>query len=466
MLFNSLPFIAIVAITFILYYLPFLRKLQIHILILVSFLIYAYNQPYLLILLIISIFINSGVAFLLIRTEDLKYRRLLSTLGIAANLGILLFFKYSMLLASLFLMDSHSSLGFLLALPLPIGISFYTFHGISYLIDTFKRKHSINEQRGNLKNHILNSGLYMAFFPQVVAGPIVKSKDFMPQIMAKKFQTIEWEKIFESLVIGYFLKLVVADNLKDQTYWINFPYFLNKSTLHLSTLIFGYSIQIFADFAGYSLIAIGFAKLFGYNLIENFNFPYISQSFSEFWQRWHISLSTWLKEYLYFPLGGNKKGEFNTYLNLMIVMFLGGLWHGAAWSYAIWGLFHGTLLVIERMGGKKNAVPNLPFLKIVRIFIVFSLVTWGWLLFKLPNFNHVIEYIKSFCNNRYWELNINMVYILLLSIPVILYHLSYLYKINSNTNNLSLIKPYAYGIMLFLIATNSGSASEFIYFQF
>ena len=146
----------------------------------------------------------------------------------------------------------------------------------------------------------------------------------------------------------FFKKWLVADNLKDITYWISYPFFQNLSSLTLITLLTGYSAQIFADFAGYSLIAIGVAELFGYHLPQNFNFPYISKSFSEFWTRWHISLSSWLKEYLYFSLGGNRKGKGRTYLNLLIVMFLGGLWHGAAWSFAVWGLWHGTALVIER----------------------------------------------------------------------------------------------------------------------
>jgi alginate O-acetyltransferase complex protein AlgI len=466
MLFNSFQFISIVLITFLLYYLPLLRKVQVHLLIGISLFVYAYNQPYLLALLIVSILINGVLSFIIINTLNVKFRKVVALAGIIANLSILIFFKYNFLLATLFSIETYSSLGFLITLPLPIGISFYTFHGISFLIDTYKSKNNFsNEVPFNLKNHLLSSSLYMAFFPQLVAGPIVKSKHFMPQIKHKEFKNIEWENTFKALVTGYFLKLVIADNLKDQTYWINFPYFLNKSTLHLGALVYGFSIQIFADFAGYSLIAIGLAKLFGYNLIENFNFPYISRSFSEFWQRWHISLSSWLREYLYFPLGGNKKGKFRTYLNLMIVMFLGGLWHGAAWSYAIWGLFHGTLLVLERIFEKTIQIPQIKIFKFLRVIVVFSFVTWGWLLFKLTNFNHVIEYMKAFSHNRYWELNSNMIYIFLFSIPVVVYHLLYLYQDN-NLKHINYIKPFVYGTMLFLIVTNHGSASEFIYFQF
>ncbi len=468
MLFNSFQFSGIVLITFLFYYLPFFQKIQIHILIAASLFIYAYNQPYLLILLIISIVINAGTVYLIRGTnqKNIRIQKLWATIGILMNLGILILFKYSFLLASTLSIGSDSFLGFLLTIPLPIGISFYTFHGISFLVDTLReQKSNSNSQNVKLGKHILDSSLYMSFFPQLVAGPIVKSKYFLPQIKTKKINSIEWEKAFEALVTGYFLKLVIADNMTDQTYWINYPYFINKSTPHLGILLFGYSIQIFADFAGYSLIAIGLAKLFGYNLIDNFNFPYISKSFSEFWNRWHISLSSWLKEYLYFPLGGNKKGNFRTYFNLILVMFIGGLWHGAAWSYAIWGLFHGLLLAIERLFKGKLNLPDSFLVKTFRILIVFSFVTFGWLLFKLPNFSHVILYLDALFNHRYWEFNKNMVYILLYSTPVVLYHLFYLYK-NNYLINYEKLKPVAYGIMLFLILINSGTASEFIYFQF
>jgi alginate O-acetyltransferase complex protein AlgI len=152
--------------------------------------------------------------------------------------------------------------------------------------------------------------------------------------------------------------MVIADNLKDYTFWISFPYYQGFGTLTNLTLLFGYSIQIFADFAGYSLIAIGFAAALGYKIPDNFDFPYISRSLSEFWRRWHISLSTWLRDYLYFPLGGNRKGKIRTYVNLMTVMTLGGLWHGAAWSYAVWGIYHGFGLAVERFFGFDKSKKN------------------------------------------------------------------------------------------------------------
>lgn len=200
------------------------------------------------------------------------------------------------------------------------------------MLDVFREKKS-NSKRivpASLREHAGRTILFISFFPHLIAGPILKANDFYPQISHKKFNQINWERSFKTLVLGYFFKMVVADNLMDFTSSIIYPEY--QSSLTLLAMLFGYSFQIFADFAGYSLIAIGLAKLFGYNLMENFNFPYISSSFKEFWKRWHISLSTFLMEYLYFPLGGNRKGKVRTYINIMTTMILGGLWHGAAWS--------------------------------------------------------------------------------------------------------------------------------------
>jgi alginate O-acetyltransferase complex protein AlgI len=236
--------------------------------------------------------------------------------------------------------------------------------------------------------------------------------------------------------------------------------------------LFGYSFQIFADFAGYSLIAIGFAKLFGYNFKDNFNFPYISSSFKDFWKRWHISLSSFLMEYLYIPLGGNKKGEFRTYLNLFIVMFLGGLWHGAEWRYAVWGSFHGIALALERLMGKNKTIINNGVYKFFKSITVFLFVSIAWLLFKLTNFSDVLNYFSLIVKN-FSLINTDkrgdvatLTYIFIFSLPVIFYHVFYLFK---DKKPMLLIKKFEYafyGLMLFLLMVNSGYSESFIYFQF
>jgi alginate O-acetyltransferase complex protein AlgI len=270
--------------------------------------------------------------------------------------------------------------------------------------------------------------------------------------------------------------MVIADNLNVITGEMLVPAYHSSATLIL--LLFAYSIQIFADFAGYSLIALGLAGLYGYTLIENFNFPYISKSFSEFWTRWHISLSTFLKEYLYFPLGGNRKGKIRTYFNLLIVMVLGGIWHGAAWSYAVWGLFHGLALSIERLildlierKTKRKAQPGI-VKSILNTSLVFSMVSLGWLLFKFPDFKGVLEYVQAILNhfNFYPVVNLALaIPILFYTLPVVLYHLVYLFfnkEKNIHPLFIGWLKPLSYSIMLFFIMTASGNPGTFIYFQF
>lgn len=470
MLFNSFEFIILVLATFIIYYLPICKKIQVYILILASLAFYTFHNPILLALLLSSIFINVVASYLIVHSQKNKSKRIYSILGVILNLGILAFFKYSPLIGVSFF-SSHSSIGeFLVSIPLPVGISFFTFQGISLVVDTFKHEKA-NEYQSLIPRqfalHSFRTALFISFFPQLVAGPIVKAHDFLPQIKTKTFKDINWEKVFKDIVIGYFLKMVIADNLKDQTFWISYPYFEYFSSLSLSGLLFGYSMQIFADFAGYSLIAIGISGLFGYNLHDNFLYPYISTSLSEFWRRWHISLSSFLKEYLYIPLGGNRKGKFRTYINLMITMVLGGLWHGAAWSYAVWGTYHGVFLAIERLLKDHISIRNTVFIQIIKGLFIFSFVTLGWLLFKLPEFGHVIKYVYALVGNLSPSVNLEVItHVAIYSVPVICYHLYYLLKPRLQNLNIYKFEPIIYGFMIFSIMTNSGSANEFIYFQF
>ena len=491
MLFNSLIFVVFVVITFFLYYLPQYRRWQVPILIGASFIFYAWSSPSLLFLLIFSVLVNTIASFKVINTSNHSQQLFWAGLGVVLNLGILGLFKYAGLLTRLGLSFLNLSaplpgepLAFLLTLPLPIGISFYTFQGISLVLDVLHQqegKQKVFLKKMSPKDYFLNTLFFISFFPQLVAGPIVQAKDFYPQIKNKYFPDINWRIVFNYLVGGYFLKMVVADNLKDFTFWISFPFYQNLGTVTNLVLLFGYSMQIFADFAGYSMIAIGIGAAFGYTLPENFNFPYISRSIAEFWRRWHISLSSWLRNYLYIPLGGNRKGEFRTYLNLMIVMTLGGLWHGAAWSYAVWGIFHGVGLALERFMGIASKPQNEPekphfisvLLNSLQVFAVFSFVSLGWLFFKLPNFNEALDFLRSLGNIGIGPRWTYVVPVFIFSLPVVLYHLPHFPKIKTPKHNYepdvpksSTWQKLALGIMLFLIILNSGNAHEFIYFQF
>jgi len=468
MLFTSVIFLILLLITFCLYYIPIVSRWQSQILILSSLLFYAYNQPILVLLLLFSVSINIVSSYYIV-FGNRNFQKMFAYGGVILNLSILIFFKYSPLLYKSLFKGSLSLDSFFLTLPLPIGISFFTFQGISLIVDVYKEKYISNKHLvpQSFLQHARQILLFKGFFPQLISGPIVKAHDFIPQITTKYFKNIEWEYVFKHLVTGYFLKMVIADNLKEYSKYMDFPYFSQLSTLTLIVMLFGYSFQIFADFAGYSLIAIGFAKLFGYHFNANFNFPYISTSFKEFWKRWHISLSTFLMEYLYIPLGGNKKGKIRTYVNLFIVMLLGGLWHGAEWSYAVWGAFHGLALAIERLiSGKGEKARSLTY-KIFKGVTVFVFITLAWLLFKLSNFTNVIGYIESIFNNNanYTDFK-NEFFIVLYSLPVILYHMIYLCKNTMVFNYFKKIEYVAYGLLLFLIFHNSGSPGTFIYFQF
>lgn len=469
MLFTSFAFVLFVILTLCLYYLPLLSRWQIPILIVASLVFYASNQANLLWLLILSVSVNILSSYLVVYGQH-HLQRFYAVLGVVINLGILCFFKYGPLLGRTFFSADEAFCRFLISLPLPIGISFFTFQGISLVVDTYRNR-DVPQYRSliarNLIQHTQNVFFFKAFFPQLVSGPIVKAHFFLPQIKTKYWSAIQWESCFRALVTGYFLKMVVANSLNDQTMLMTYPYFENYSSLTLVVLLVGYSMQIFADFAGYSLIAIGLAGLFGYTFPINFNFPYIATSFSEFWQRWHISLSSFLRDYLYIPLGGNRSGTLQTYRNLLMTMVLGGLWHGADWSYAVWGFAHGIALVVERYVDNRFSFASTIAGKIGRGLLVFSYVTLLWLLFKLPNFSHVIAYGHALLHNVD-KVNDGRIFMLigLYSLPVVVYHFAYLLRpLGSQSARLKWdFVPYS--IMLFLIITNSGSSEAFIYFQF
>ena len=384
MTFTSWQFGVFVAAVFVAYYVPPFRAYQIQLLVIASLFFYGYGQPELLPLLAVAVL---GTYLFLILS--LQNRRIWLPFGIAFNLALLGFFKYKFLFVDPTSsgLASTTPVGFLLKLPLPIGISFFVFHNISLLVDLTRRKTAAPD--------LTSIFLYIIFFPQLVSGPITRAEMFMPQIKPKYLADVPVIEAAKWILSGFFFKLYVANNLNEMTSYMDFPLYETLQTQDRWLLVFLYGYQIYADFFGYSAIAIGLALLFGYRLPVNFNLPYIAISFSEFWTRWHISLSNWLRTYLYIPLGGNRRGAIRTYLNLMIVMGLGGLWHGAGLSYLTWGLLHGLMLVIER--------PLLPYLQAIdsmvfraaRIGFVFVAVTLLWIFFKLPNFEHAVSYLSG-----------------------------------------------------------------------
>jgi len=450
MTFTSWQFGVFVAVVFGAYYLPPFRKFQVLLLVLASVFFYGFGQPELLPLLLVAV-----LGTYLFLALSFRNRTIWMPAGIAFNLALLAFFKYKFLFIDTTHLSGATPVDFLLRLPLPIGISFFVFHNISLLVDLTR------EKRPPPLGDVF---LYIIFFPQLVAGPITRAAMFMPQIVPKRVGDVDYVEAARWILIGYFFKLFVANNLNEMTSYMDFPLYETLRTQDRWLLVLLYSYQIYADFFGYSAIALGLGLLFGYRLPVNFNLPYISASFSEFWTRWHISLSSWLRNYLYIPLGGNRHGTARTYLNLMIVMTLGGLWHGASLSYALWGLFHGLLLVIERPFLALFRAPG-PAVQAVRAGIVFLCVTMLWIFFKLPDFNHALAYLHGMFvptdNPNPTKLFHNMA--LLYSLPVIIQHLGFGALVSTSLRRW---EPYLYGAIAALAFLDAGPDAAFIYFQF
>src|ERR1700722_15972243 len=454
MTFTSWQFGAFIAMVFGAYYLPPFKSFQVQLLVVASLFFYGYGQPELLPLLAVAVL---GTYLFLILA--LRNRALWLPIGISFNLVLLAFFKYKFLFIGPASPGAAglSPIDFLLQLPLPIGISFFVFHNISLLVDL--------TGKGKEPPDIQSVFLYIIFFPQLVSGPITRAEMFMPQIQPKYFGDIPFVEAARWILTGFFFKLYVANNLNEMTSYMDFPLYETLRTQDRWLLVFLYSYQIYADFFGYSAIAIGLALLFGYRLPINFNLPYISVSFSEFWTRWHISLSSWLRTYLYVPLGGNRHGAFRTYLNLMIVMGLGGLWHGAGLSYLMWGLLHGLLLVIERPLLTPLQSIDSAFFRAVRMSFVFVCVSLLWIFFKMPNFDHAVSYLSGMFTPGTNPSPPKLFYslALLYSLPVIIQHFV---SGSALERTLRRAEPYLYGSMAALMYLEAGPETSFIYFQF
>lgn len=359
-------------------------------------------------LLFLSTFINYVAGLALARTERSLVRKLIVGLAVISGLSILGFFKYygfflTSFAAILETAGLERDLPFMQVI-LPVGISFFTFQGISYVVDVYRR--DIAAERS-----LTNVMLYISFFPQLVAGPIVRAADFLPQLHRPVGLTNAHIGIGVVLILsGLAKKMVIANYLATE---LVDPVFFDPTAvgaLDLLIGIYGYAIQIYCDFSGYSDIAIGVAALLGYRFLENFDQPYRASSLQDFWRRWHISLSTWLRDYLYVPLGGNRHGEAKTYRNLFLTMFLGGIWHGAAWTFVFWGTFHGAMLAVERYGRRKldefapaHVAPG-GFLTaigngaqhIVGIVWTFHLVCFAWIFFRADSFPTAGSYLAGF----------------------------------------------------------------------
>ena len=473
MLFNSTSFAIFLPIVFIIYWSLKNKHLiyQNLILLISSYIFYGWWDWRFLSLIALSTVVDYLVGIQIDKAESKKTKRNFLLISLIVNLGLLAVFKYFNFFITSF-EEMLNSLGlpfdtWTLNIILPVGISFYTFQTLSYSIDLYK---------GKIKhtNDFISFAAFVAFFPQLVAGPIERASHLLPQFIKKRKFNYQIAISGISLIsYGFFKKLVIADRL---AIYVNniFSDIENANTLSLLLGIIFFSFQIYADFSGYSLIARGSAKLLGFDLILNFNKPYLASSITSFWKRWHISLSTWFRDYLYIPLGGNRVSQLRNYYNLIIVFLLSGLWHGANWTFVIWGALHAFYLIIY-LQYKKTFNPKLTenlFRKFINILTVYSCVTFAWIFFRANDLNHAMIYINKIIE---LDFSLNLVQIsaekgplnLALSLCVIiLLYVSYLLP-----KNLSFKKTSSYllfNLIIILIITLIGvnGKTEFIYFQF
>ena len=391
MLFSTTTFIIIFLPIVIAIYYGLLRKtktLKNVFLFLVSILFYAWGEPYFVLIMLLSIIVNWFFGGLVDKYREDKIKvRIVIVLMFIFNLSILGVFKYLNFIIS----NTNSFFHTNFVVPnivLPIGISFFTFQAISYVLDIYKKD-------AEAQKNPLNMGLYIAFFPQLIAGPIVRYKTIAEQIEERKETFEKFSQGVQRFIKGLAKKVLLSNSLAivaDYTFGI-IPSELSVLLAWLG--IISYTLQIYFDFSGYSDMAIGLAKMFGFELEENFNFPYISKTITEFWRRWHISLGTWFRDYVYIPLGGSRVGKKRLILNLFIVWSLTGLWHGANWTFIAWGIFYFVLLTIEKLTKiDKKQTKNKVLIICQHIYTMFFVMI-GWVLFRSDNLGYAIQYIKS-----------------------------------------------------------------------
>lgn len=473
MLFNSFEFFIFFIVVYSIYLLVNHRSQNI-LLLLASYLFYAAWDWRFLFLIWISTIIDYFCGLWINQSTNQKVRKRVLFLSIASNMCILGVFKYFNFFTGSF-QEIMSSLGIewgelSLRIILPVGISFYTFQTMSYTIDIYYNKLKPTK-------NFPDFALFVAFFPQLIAGPIERARHLLPQIMLPRKPSLEeFYKGCYLIFWGIFIKVFIADNLAK----ISDPIFANTQSQDVGNILTGmyaFAFQIYCDFNGYSNIARGLGKCMGFDIMINFNLPYFSTNPSEFWKRWHISLSTWLKDYLYIPLGGSRHGTLITLRNLSIVMLLGGLWHGASWTFVLWGAYHALLLIIYHLLKQLNlSIADLNLkaaFKPVKIIFFFHLTCFGWLIFRSQSCHQFTSYAQTLSQNllsltfpQYYSIwkDIIPYIIVLLIVQIIQYKnndLLAIYKMNVATKAL-----FYFTCVLLLTIWGVTDAQDFIYFQF
>lgn len=489
MLFNSLDFAVFFPIVFVLYWLVSNNLRWRNILILASsYVFYGWWDWRFLFLIAISSIVDFYVGQKLYKENTVKNRKRLLFISLIINLGLLGYFKYTNFFIDTFV-DSFRLFGKELEITsisiiLPVGISFYTFQTLSYTIDIYRKQLKPTKDW-------LSFFAFVAFFPQLVAGPIERASHLLPQFYKTyKFKYNQVKSGLLLIAFGLFKKMVIADRAAlyvNEVY--NNPGSYEGMETIIATVLFAF--QIYCDFSGYSDIAIGAARTMGFDLMKNFDSPYLSKSITEFWRRWHISLSTWFRDYVYIPLGGSRNGKYRTYYNLFIVFFVSGLWHGAAMTFVMWGVIHGVIIVVEKAISKRKE-KVFSFLKIdkstlsnklVFIMITFTIVCFAWVFFRANSFADSRIIIESFFTNNFYELFGEKLYLIGLKeneftlLVLSILSLTFIESFHKKRSILSILnkQPIFFRWCVYLCIAvfitifgvyGSEIASEFIYFQF
>ncbi|MDD6763540.1 MAG: MBOAT family protein [Clostridiales bacterium] len=383
MVFSSIVFLFYFLAPLLVLYFVVPKKAKNTVLFIASLVFYAWGEPKYVLLMLFSAVFNYASGLVIDKFRPKKWPLVLN---IVVNIGILVFFKYTDFILSWVRTFAPESIP-IFNIALPIGISFYTFQALSYTIDVYRRDTEVQK-------NFLSFGLYLSLFPQLIAGPIVRYDDVAKQL---KNRTVTGEKFvqgFTRFCAGLCKKVLIANNV-GRLWTMVSGYEYSHLPASLAWLgIFSFSMQIYFDFSGYSDMAIGLGKMFGFDFLENFDYPYASRSITEFWRRWHISLGTWFREYVYIPLGGNRKGRLRTYINLLIVWMLTGLWHGAEWNFVLWGLYYAVLLMIEKGFLLKVLEKN----RVIAFVYSAVAVTVGWVIFSVTDVGNIIHYVGAMFN--------------------------------------------------------------------
>lgn len=478
MLFNTISFAIFLPIVFALYWALQSRKILFQNLVLLvsSYYFYACWDWRFLFLLIFSTLLDFYTGLKMADSQNKKSRRFWFWLSIVVNLGFLGVFKYFNFFATSFA-NALSQIGlnvnpWTLKVILPVGISFYTFHGLSYVIDIYQNR--IKPER-----NFIDYSVFVSFFPLLVAGPIERATHLLPQIKQKRF--FEYSKAVDGLrqiLWGLFKKVVIADQCAEYSNLIFNHYFdYSGSTLVVGTLFF--TVQIYCDFSGYSDIALGTARLFGIELLRNFSFPYFSRDIAEFWRRWHISLSTWFRDYLYIPLGGSKVGSWMKVRNTFIIFLVSGFWHGANWTFIVWGLLNALFImpsiILKTNRNNLDIIAQgkyLPSMKeLLSVGMTFSLTVFAWIFFRSPTLTDSVNFISQIFSSTLFA--VPSVHPKILLILIILFFLAewfgreHKYAIaESGLSWPRKLRWSLYIIILFSVIYFAGKEQQFIYFQF